>query len=233
MRTVRVALVGDYHPKVTAHQAIPRALELAGVTLGVGVEAEWLPTESLADAAPARFDAFNGIWGVPASPYRSEAGALNAIRVARQGQRPFLGTCAGFQHALLEYARNVAGVKGAAHAENDPGGSEPVIALLACGLVEATGDVLIEPGTRLARAYGATAARETYHCRYGLNPRFASLLDSGKLRVTARDADGEVRAVELEDHPFFVATLFQPERAALTGRAHPLVNAFVAAASAQ
>lgn len=231
MSTVRIALVGDYHPKVTAHRAIPRALELAARTLGIEVETEWLPTESLPDAAPCRFDDFHGLWCVPASPYRSEAGALNAIRLSREGQRPFFGTCGGFQHAILEYARNVAGIRGAAHAENDPDASEQVIAPLACGLVEATGDVLIEPGTRLATAYGGTTAREIYHCRYGLNPRFANLFGSGRLQATARDANGEIRAVELADHPFFVATLFQPERAALTGQAHPLVNAFVAAAS--
>jgi CTP synthase (UTP-ammonia lyase) len=229
MNTVRIALVGNYHPKVIAHQAIPPALELAGRSLGISVVAEWLPTESLADAAPARFDGFNGIWCVPASPYKSEVGAIKAIRIAREQRRPFLGTCGGFQHALLEYARNVVGLTQVGHAENDPGAAEQLIAPLACAMIEDAGEVHIIPGTRLAGAYGAAIAIETYHCRYGLNPRFEALLDSGMLRVTARDAGGEVRAVELDGHPFFVATLFQPERVALTGRAHPLINAFVAA----
>lgn len=232
MKTLRIALVGDYHPRVAAHQAIPRALELAGAAQGAQVVAEWLPTRSIADGAPGRFDGFDGLWCVPASPYESEAGALNAIRAFREQRRPFLGTCGGFQHALLEYARNVAGHPQAAHAENDPGAAEHLIAPLACGLVEERGEVRIEPGTRLAAAYGAASAIETYHCRYGLNPRFASLLDTGKLRAVARDAGGEVRAIELEDHPFFVATLFQPERAALDGRDHPLINAFAASAMA-
>lgn len=233
MNTVRIALVGDYHPKVIAHQAIPKALALAAADLGVGVDYHWLPTESIAAGPPAQFDRFHAVWCVPASPYQSESGALRAIRACREGHRPFLGTCGGFQHALLEYARNVAGLTHAAHAENDPGAAEPIIAPLACGLVEATGAVRIEPGSRLAAAYGTTSATETYHCRYGLNPRFRSLLETGPMRVTARDADGDVRAIELDGHPFFVATLFQPERLALTGRAHPLVNALMAAASAQ
>jgi CTP synthase (UTP-ammonia lyase) len=70
-------------------------------------------------------------------------------------------------------------------------------------------------------------ATEGYRCRYGLNPAFESALFSGRLRATAKDAAGEVRAVELEGHPFFVATLFQPERAALENRLPPLVAAFV------
>ncbi len=232
MRTVRIALVGNYHPKVNAHQAIPRALEFAGEALGVRLEAEWLPTESLAEWKPAHLDGFNGIWCVPASPYRSEVGAINAIRACREERRVFFGTCGGFQHALLEYARTVAGLTHAAHAENDPAALEQVIAPLACGLVEEIGTVSLEPGSRLANAYGAVTATETYHCRYGLNPHFASILDAGPLRATARDAGGEVRAIELDGHPFFVATLFQPERAALTGGAHPVINAFVAAAAA-
>jgi CTP synthase (UTP-ammonia lyase) len=230
--TVRIALVGDYHPKVTAHQAIPQALALAGETLGLVVEHRWMPTDAIFTGPPTQFDEFDGTWCVPASPYKSEAGALRAIRASREDRRPFLGTCGGFQHALLEYARHVAGIPDAAHAENDPAASVPVVAPLACSLVEATGLVTLEPGTRVARAYGESPARETYHCRYGLNPHYASILLGGALRVTGRDADGEVRAIELEGHPFFIATLFQPERAALHGRPHPLINAFVAAAAA-
>ncbi|PYP41507.1 MAG: hypothetical protein DMD43_06415 [Gemmatimonadetes bacterium] len=232
MTAVRIALVGDYDPAVTAHQAIPLALAKAGAELGFEVAGEWVGTDSLAagihGTAAARCQ---GIWCVPASPYRSEAGALLAIRHARERRRPFLGTCGGFQHALLEYARHVLGLGGAAHAESEPCAAAPLIVPLACDLVEASAEVLFVPGSRLARAYGADRGVETYHCRYGLDPGHAHLLEEGPLRIVARDRAGEVRAVELDGHPFFVATLFQPERAALTGRAHPLINAFAEAAS--
>jgi len=228
---VRVALVGDHDSEVTAHRAIPLALALAGRVLGVRVVGEWVGTDTLAGGLTPELIACQGIWCVPASPYRSEAGALVAIRYARERRRPFLGTCGGFQHAVLEYARHVAGLTGAAHQETSPDAAEPVITPLACGLVEQEGDILIAPGTRLAHAYLVDRATETYHCRYGLNPRFESLLTSGPLRVSARDANREVRAIELDDHPFFVATLFQPERAALEDRAHPIVSAFAAAAA--
>lgn len=228
---VRIALVGDHDPRVIAHRAIPQALELAGRVLGFRVVGEWIGTDALAGGVTPDLAACQGIWCVPASPYRSEAGALIAIRYARERHRPFLGTCGGFQHALLEYARHVAGLPDAAHQETRPDAAEPVISPLACGLVEQSVEVVIVPGTRLARAYLVDRATETYHCRYGLNPRFASLLTGGPLRVSARDAAGEVRAVELDGHPFFVATLFQPERAVLEDRAHPIVSAFATAAS--
>ena len=81
----------------------------------------------------------------------------------------------------------------------------------------------------MAAAYGASEAAEGYHCSYGLNPAFEAELTHGTLRVSARDTAGEVRAVELEGHPFLVATLFQPERAALAGRVPPVAAAFVGA----
>ena len=85
------------------------------------------------------------------------------------------------------------------------------------------------PGSRIAAAYGATEATEGYRCRYGLNAEFRSALLAGPLRATAEDEAGEVRAVELDGHPFFVATLFQPERASLAGKSVPLVVALVRA----
>jgi CTP synthase (UTP-ammonia lyase) len=226
-QAIRIALIGDHDPAVKAHQAIPRALALAGA----GDEAwEWIHTTTIGDDAAERLRRFDGLWCVPASPYASTRGAISAIRFARETRRAFLGTCGGFQHAMLEYAEAVWGDERAAHAELDPLAHDPVIAPLACGLVEVTGDVLVEPGSRLAAIYRGEAASEGYHCSYGLSARHAARLASGPLRVAARDRTGEVRAVELDGHPFFFATLYQPERSALAGRAHPLVQAFVSAA---
>jgi CTP synthase (UTP-ammonia lyase) len=226
-----IGLVGDYDAGVTAHQAIPRALALAASALGAPIEFRWLPTETIdSEAVLAPFDA---LWCVPASPYRSMAGALRAIRFARERPLPFLGTCGGFQHAVVEYARNVLGWADAEHAETAPDAARPVIAPLACSLVEVTNKVQLLSGSRIAAAYGAAEATEGYHCRYGLNEAFRETLVSGALRVTAEDEAGDIRALELEDHPFFVATLFQPERAALTGRLPPLVAAFARAAVEQ
>ena len=86
------------------------------------------------------------------------------------------------------------------------------------------------PSSRTAHAYGKTQIEEGYHCSYGLNPALASKIWDGALQPVALDAAGEVRAVELAGHPFFIATLFQPERRALTGDLPPLVRAFATAA---
>ena len=159
-------------------------------------------------------------------------GAPFAIRHARERDVPFLGTCGGFQHAVIEYARNVLGWADADHGETSPDAERAVISLLECALVEATDTVRLFPNTRIASAYGASEITEGYRCRYGLNPAFQAALIAGPLRATADDRSGEVRAVELEGHLFFVATLFQPERAALKEQTAPLVVAFISACAA-
>lgn len=230
---VRIALIGDRDPSVVAHRAVPAALALAARDIGVTATAVWHHTTSLStDGLDAVLEECDGIWAVPATPYTNTEGAIAAIRFARERRVPFLGTCGGFQHAMIEYARSVLGERDAAHAELDPSASDPVIAPLTCSLVEVTGSIRLSPGTRIHTAYGVDEIIEGYHCRYGVSPRFASRLARGPLHVTARDPAGDVRAVELHGHPFFVGTLFQPERAALEGRVPALVHAFLEAASA-
>lgn len=225
--SVTVGLIGDHNESVTAHRAIPLALKRAGESAGIAIAFEWVPTEEIDSIA--RVDGYDGLWCIPGSPYRNMDGALLAIRHVRQSGIPFLGTCGGFQHAVVEYARNVLGWANAGHAEVDADSPHMVIAPLECALVEATGPVRLLVGSHIAAAYGREETIEGYHCRFGLNPRFQEELVRGPLRATATDHAGDIRAIELDGHPFFVATLFQPERAALNGEDTPIVNAFVRA----
>jgi CTP synthase (UTP-ammonia lyase) len=226
-RTVSIGLIGDYNQAVLAHQALPLALQSSADALDVEVAVEWIPTNEITSIS--RLAGFEGLWCVPASPYRSMNGALLAIRYARENGIPFLGTCGGFQHAIVDYARNVLGWADAEHAETSPDKGRAVISALQCALVETTGTVRVFPGTRIASAYGVTEITEGYRCRFGLNPEFQAALVTGPLRASATDENGEVRAVELDDHRFFIATLFQPERSALKGESVPLALALIKA----
>jgi CTP synthase (UTP-ammonia lyase) len=224
---VLVGLIGDYSDSVLAHKAIPLALQHAAEKARVDVRLDWVPTPEI--TSPERLAGFDGMWCVPGSPYRSMEGALRAIEHARDRRVPFLGTCGGFQHAVIEYARNVLGWRDAAHAETSPHADRQVIYPLECGLLEGGGVVKLLPGSRLSNAYGTPEIEGEYLCRFGLNPQFRAALVSGPLREAATDAAGDLRGVELTEHPFFVATLFQPERAALRGRPVPIAEAFLAA----
>jgi len=228
---VRVALVGDRSEAVIAHRAIPRALEFAGADLGRELTWTWVHTTALHHAAAILHEC-DAVWAVPATPYANVTGALDAIRFARETGRPFLGTCGGFQHALIEIARHVCGEPAADHAETSPGGAALVVTPLACALVEVEREIRFTPGSRLHAIFGGRPAREGYHCSYGPSPAWRERLTTAGLQFTGFDAEGAIRAGELAAHPFFVGTLFQPERSALRGETHPLITAFVRAVAA-
>lgn len=234
MSTIRVGLIGDYNPDVKAHQAIPRALELAAQSSGCEVQAKWLATAEINEAnVNEQLLGYDALWCVPASPYASMQGALSAIRLAREGSIPFLGTCGGFQHALIEFARNRLNLREADHAESSPDADFKLISKLSCALVGVKGKILFKRGTRIREIYGVDEATEGFRCSYGLDPEYASMLSGTEMSITAVDEEGAARVIEIAGHPFFIATLFQPELSALEELTpHPLVRAYVQAAAA-
>lgn len=229
MTQVRVGLIGDYNPAVVAHQAIPLALALAGAAAGCVVEPEWIPTPAVTGETLYRLRDYAGLWCVPASPYADMSGALLAIQWAREQGLPFLGTCGGFQHTLLEYARDVLGLVDAAHAETDPDASLLFVTPLTCALRGVRGPIHLVAGSRSAQLYGQATVQEEYNCGFGLNPAYRGQFATGPLRITGVDTAGDARVVELAGHPFFLATLFQPERSAFGGVVHPLILGYVQA----
>lgn len=254
-RTARIALVADRSPSVRSHQRVPGLLAALRERHGLPVEAYWIPTrDALRPGAVAGFDA---VWLLPGSPYESEAGALAAVRTARESGIPFLGTCGGFQHALLEFARNACGLTTARHAENipdspdipgipddpdDPDGpvgpespdasspGEILIAPLACSLVGHEGRLRTVPGSLAERLLGSRESVERFHCAYGPVPGLLPALEEGGLRFTAHDTEGAARVAELPGHPFYLATLFQPELSGDGTVPHPYIRALAEAA---
>ena len=214
---IRVGLIGDFNEAQRAHQAIPKALQAVSE-----VECVWIPTDTAGtDQSLAGFD---GFWCVPGMPYRSAEGAMRAIRHARMTRTPFLGTSAGFQYTILEFARNVLGLAEADHQKSNPKATLPIISPLGCALAGVQSRVRFIDGSHLRRAYGAPESVEEYHCSFGLNGRYRRILEGNDLYMAAVDDQHEIRAVELDGHPFYVATLFQPEMR--TG-VSPIVSAFV------
>jgi CTP synthase (UTP-ammonia lyase) len=229
----RIALVGDRSPHVRAHGRIPVIIDALLRRDGLILDPYWMPTEDVTESDLSGFDA---IWLTPGSPYRSPERALVAACTARERAIPFLGTCGGFQHALVEYARDVCGLD-VGHAEYVPEDQRPdpaafVIIPLACSLIGHEGAVGITPGTLAERILGTRQTIERYHCSFGLNPDYLGTLEEHRLRFTGHDENGEARVAELPGHPFFLATLFQPELAGDGTRPHPIIRAFARAAVA-
>jgi CTP synthase (UTP-ammonia lyase) len=247
MTTARLALIGDRSPTVRAHERIPLLIDALRRREGLVLDPYWINS---ADAD--ELEGFDGIWVVPGSPYTNPDKVIEAVRSARVRDIPFLGTCGGFQHAILELAQDLAGIEGAHHAEygdawtaanarvwpsgpssqpNEPAGrGSAVIVELQCSLVGHEGPIRYTPGTLIARIAGTDRSVERYHCSYGIAPEYVETLQAAGVVFGAHDEDGAPRALELPDHPFFLGTLFQPELAGDGTRAHPVIRAFADAA---
>ncbi len=224
----RVALVGDRSANVRAHARIPVLIEALLQREGIALDGYWIATPEAEDSDLSGFDA---IWLLPGSPYASADGAIAAVRTARERRIPFLGTCGGFQHAMLEYARNVCGLRTVQNAEVTPEAEDQLIIPLECSLAGHEEPVMVVPGTLAAKISGPGRRTERYNCSYGLNPAYLEVLTRGGLRFSGFDDSGQVRIAELPDHPFFLGTLFQPELQGDGSHPHPIVGALAVAAA--
>jgi CTP synthase (UTP-ammonia lyase) len=222
----RIGIIGDFNAGNPTHVATNSGLQHASVVLGVPVDVAWLPTDQ-----PHAFGQFQGFVCSPGSPYKSMEGALSGIRYARENGIPFVGTCGGFQHLVIEYARNVMGFTDATHAESDPYASCLFITPLSCSLVGKTMEVAIKPGSKAAHAWQSTRSMEKFYCNFGLNPEYQEQLEKSGLEITGTDQNNESRIAELASHPFFLGTLFVPQASSEPRNPHPLILEFCRAAA--
>ena len=221
-----IAVLGDRDLAHYTHRELDAALEL----LPTDIEARWVATDS---PEAGSIEGFDGIWVVPGTPYRDSSAAFGAIERARRSGMPILGTCGGFQYMLVEFARNVAGITAAAHAELDPQAAAPVVSELSCSLVGEERSVTAVPGTRLAELCGTEPFTGFHWCNYGLDPDYVDRLEAAGLVINAHADDAGVEGVELPGHPFFLATLFQPQVGnAARGELHSVVAALATACGA-
>lgn len=224
-------MIGDYDPENVTHTATTTALQHAAARVGADVDVDWVPTVEITSVDAPRIAGADALLIAPGSPYRNMDGALFAITYARTRDVPLLGTCGGFQHLVVEYARNVLGVHDAEHAESSPDATTQVITPLTCSLFGRRMDVEIRPCTKAFDAYRRAESTERYYCNFGLNPAYVQQLEHGGLVVSGLDQDGEVRILEHPALRFFMGTLFVPQTSTSAAEPHPVVVAFVEAAA--
>ena len=218
-----LAVVGDRDDRYETHRGIDRTL----ASLPDRLAGTWHATEELEldDVAAAA-----GVWIAPGTPYRDRDAVLAVIRRAREHGQPLLASCGGFQHVVLEYARNVAGIEDAEHEETDPEAHDAVVTRLSCSLIGQVRSVTTAPGTRAAELCGLEPFDGFHYCNYGLDPRYEDALTRAGLVISGHAPDAGVEIVELPEHPFFFGTMFQPQMTPRRdGREHPLLELFLAA----
>jgi CTP synthase (UTP-ammonia lyase) len=241
---VRIGILGDFNPEFRSHPATSESLQHAARQLNLEVQSEWIPTPSLtAPSAEKILESFDGLWASPGSPYKSFDGMLKGIEFARRCDWPFLGTCGGFQYALIEFSRNVLGIADADSAENNSGSKNIVIYPVTCAVPNRQGEapklsgmvpeIRLRPGSYLQSFYGKDKeiVSEEFFCNFEVNPEYEWATMEAGFPVVARGANGEIRAIESPTHRFFIATLFQPQLSSTETNPHPVILAFVKAAA--
>ena len=242
---VEIALVGKYVGLHDAYLSVVEALAHASIANDVQVDLRWVDSESLSDGNAARL--LKGCGGVLVPGgfgSRGIDGMLSAIRYARENKVPYFGICLGMQMAVVEFARDVAGLAGAHSSELDPDTPSPVIDLMPdqVGVTAKGGTMrlgacpcrLTAPDGPCRRAYGAADISERHRHRYEFNNDYRAALTAAGLVLSGLSPDGRlVEAVELPGHPWFVGVQFHPEFKSRPNKPHPLFRDFVAAAKAR
>ena len=237
---VRIGIIGKYVTLPDAYLSVVESLKHAGFHHGSQVEIVWIASDELKTGnIEGRLADLDGILVPGGFGVRGIEGKINAARFARENDVPFLGICLGLQCAVIEFARNVAGLEDANSSEFDSQTAFPVVDILAGQDLSSLGGTMrlgaypcrLELGTKAEAAYGSELIFERHRHRYEVNPRFRRKLEDAGLVCSGESPDRTlVEIIELADHPWFVAGQFHPEFKSRPDRPQPLFRDFVGAA---
>ncbi len=240
---VTVAICGKYMEHISqpdTYISVVEALKHGGIENETAVDIKWLNAEGLGNNITQELQGVDAIVVPGGFGVRGIEGKIAAIRHARENGVPFLGLCLGLQTAVIEYARNVAGLPTANSTEFDETTEHPVVAMLADQRhIERKGGTMrlgtypcaIPKGTQAHKLYGAELVLERHRHRYEVNPRYHQVLGDAGLVFSGTSPDGRLaEMIELADHPYFLACQFHPEFKSRPTRAHPLFRGLIAAA---
>lgn len=238
---VDIALVGKYVELQDAYKSILESFIHAGAANDTKVKVHTIQSENITEQnVSEKLAGMKGILVAPGFGSRGTDGKLFACKYARENKIPFLGICLGMQMAVLEFARNVAGIPGAASVEVVPKTEFPVIDLMedqkrltSKGGTMRLGayECRIERGSLAYRIYGKQVIHERHRHRYELNDSYADTLEKAGMKATGRNPEtGLVEIVEIKDHPFYIGVQFHPELKSTPETPAPLFRSFVAAA---
>ncbi len=224
---MEIGIVGDFHNSKT-QLAIAESIDHSNKKLGYATKYRWIETTILAnDNYEMELKNFNGIWSASGSPFKSMIGSLNAIKYAREKRIPHIGTCGGYQHSIIEYARNVLGFNNANHAEYSNDTTDLFVDKMTCSLIGTRGVVNIRENTLAKAIYCKEQIEVDYYCSYGLSDNYKDLVLNGEMVASGFDINNSVRMIELLNHPFFIITAFVPQIDSTFDRPNPLITEFV------
>ena len=242
-KEVNIGLIGKYVTLPDAYLSVVESLKHAGYAHSTDVKITWIASDDLeGENVTEMLGEIDGVLVPGGFGVRGIEGKIAATRYARANDVPFLGICLGLQCAVIDFARNVAGLEGANSSEFDSSTPAPVVDILAGQDLNSLGGTMrlgaypcrIKRGSKAEDAYGTELIFERHRHRYEVNPRFRRKLEDAGLVCSGESPDGTlVEIIELPDHPWFVAGQFHPEFKSRPDRPQPLFRDFIGAAIAR
>ena len=238
---VTIAMCGKYTELIDSYKSVMEAFIHAGVENNARVNVKWIQTEKIKNDITAKkaFQDVDGILLLPGFGSRGSEGKIHSSKYARENKIPFLGICLGLQCAVIDFARNVCGMKEANSTEFDKNTNFPVIDLMESQrAIKIKGgtmrlgayDCEIKIGTKTYAAYRKKKISERHRHRYEVNNRYRKKLEKNGLVFSGVNENlGVVEAIEIPDHPWFVSGQFHPELKSRVNKAHPLFREFIKA----
>jgi CTP synthase (UTP-ammonia lyase) len=223
----KIGIIGDFNPAYYTHLAVNDSINHISEVIDKEFSCDWIHTSVLRANSTDLIARYRGLWMASGTPYANMQGALDVIKFARENNIPLLAICGGFQHMIIEYARNVLGIKNAENEENSPGAENLIIKSLPCSLIGQSEELtIVDKNSITYRSLGKSNFTGSYHCRFGLNPEYKGIIDDGGLKVVVENDNHEVRGCELKSNGFFVGSLFQPQLHSIKGNPDPLLLSF-------
>lgn len=224
----KIAILGDFNPLHPTLHALNDSSRNAQKFLNTEIQFDWISSDIFNSNLVFGKLNYLGLWIAPGSPYRDFRNVLRVIEYARNNQIATLGNCGGFQHMIIEFAKNVCGLENADHEETNPNSKELVIKKLNCSLVgEEENLKIIDKESIIYRTLDKEDFVGKYFCNYGVNEDYISILEEKGLIFNSKSEDGEFRSFEIKSHPFFVGTLFQPALTSEENSPNPIIIEFV------
>jgi CTP synthase len=239
---VTIAMCGKYTELIDSYKSVMESFVHAGVENNARVNVKWVKTEKIKDTQSAQkeFEDVDGILLLPGFGSRGAEGKIQSSKYARELGIPFLGICLGLQCAVIDFARHVCGLKDANSTEFNKKTKYPIIDLMESQrAIKVKGGTMrlgaydcdLKPGTKTYKAYKKKKISERHRHRYEVNNRYRGKLEKNGLIFSGVNTDlGVVEAIEIADHPWFVAGQFHPELKSRVNKAHPLFREFIKAA---
>lgn len=230
----KIAIMGDFNPIHPTLHALNDSTRHIQKYLNKEIQFDWIATDIFDTSVVFRKEKYKGLWVAPGSPYRNMENVLDVIQYARNNNIPTFGNCGGFQHMIIEFAKNACGIDEADHEETNPDSPHLLVKKMTCSLKGVEENLEIIDKTSIIHT---ALAREKligkYYCSYGVNEQYIALLEEKGITFTSQSEDGNYRSFEIKSHPFFVGTLFQPALSSSEEQPDPIIIAFIRRAVSQ